>query len=128
MCFAASVILWSRYDIEIFPSHKFIGGGLRCDRNRLRHRARLYNNIETQELFAQAAFWSREYELNPGDLESAIKLSAAVRKLGNPQRAIRICSRPYCRRTCPRCHTATGRSPSDGAGLCETMVLKRRGA
>ena len=48
------------------------------------------NNIETQELFAQAAFWSREYELNPGDLESAIKLSAAVRKLGNPQRAIEI--------------------------------------
>jgi len=48
------------------------------------------DNIETQEIFAQAAFWSREYELNPGDLESAIKLSAAVRKLGNPQRAIEI--------------------------------------
>lgn len=48
------------------------------------------DNIETQELFAQAAFWSREYELNPGDLESAIKLSAAIRKLGNPQRAIEI--------------------------------------
>ena len=48
------------------------------------------DNIETQELFAQAAFWSREYELNPGDLESAIKLSSAVRKLGNPQRAIEI--------------------------------------
>ena len=48
------------------------------------------DNIETQELFAQAAFWSREYELNPGDLESAIKLSAAVRKLGNPGRAIEI--------------------------------------
>ena len=48
------------------------------------------DNIETQELFAQAAFWSREYELNPGDLESAIKLSAAVRKLGNPQRAVEI--------------------------------------
>jgi len=47
-------------------------------------------NIETQELFAQAAFWSREYELNPGDLESSIKLAAAVRKLGNPQRAIEI--------------------------------------
>ena len=48
------------------------------------------NNIETQELFAQAAFWSREYELNPGDLESSIKLAAAVRKLGNPQRAVEI--------------------------------------
>ena len=23
------------------------------------------DNIETQEIFAQAAFWSREYELNP---------------------------------------------------------------
>ena len=48
------------------------------------------DNIETQELFAQAAFWSREYEINPGDLESSIKLAAAVRKLGNPQRALEI--------------------------------------
>ena len=48
------------------------------------------NNIETQELFAQAAFWSREHELNPGDLESSIKLAAAVRKLGNPGRAVEI--------------------------------------
>ena len=32
--------------------------------------------IETQELFAQAAFWSNEYHLNPGDLESAIKLAS----------------------------------------------------
>jgi len=48
------------------------------------------DNIETQELFAQAAFWSREYELNPGDLESAIKLSAAIRKLGNANRAVEI--------------------------------------
>ena len=48
------------------------------------------DNIETQELFAQAAFWSREYELNPADLETAIKLSAAVRKLGNPKRAVEI--------------------------------------
>ena len=46
--------------------------------------------IETQELFAQAAFWSREYDLNPADLESAIKLSAAVRKLGNAKRAVEI--------------------------------------
>ena len=46
--------------------------------------------IETQELFAQAAFWSNEYHLNPGDLESAIKLAAAVRKLGNPGRAVEI--------------------------------------
>ena len=46
--------------------------------------------IETQELFAQAAFWSNEYNLNPGDLEAALKLSAAVRKLGNPGRAVEI--------------------------------------
>ena len=46
--------------------------------------------IETQELFAQAAFWSHEYDLNPGDLESAIKLASAVRKLGNPGRAVEI--------------------------------------
>ena len=48
------------------------------------------NNIETQDLFAQAAFWSKEYQINPGDLESAIKLSAAVRKMGNPVKAIEI--------------------------------------
>jgi len=48
------------------------------------------DSIETQEMFAQAAFWSREYDLNPSDLESAIKLAAAVRKLGNPQRAVEI--------------------------------------
>ncbi len=46
--------------------------------------------IETQELFAQAAFWSNEYNLNPADLEAALKLSAAVRKLGNPGRAVEI--------------------------------------
>ena len=46
--------------------------------------------IETQELFAQAAFWSNEYHLNPADLESALKLAAAVRKLGNPGRAVEI--------------------------------------
>ena len=46
--------------------------------------------IETQKLFAQAAFWSHEYNLNPSDLESAIKLSSAVRKLGNPGRAVEI--------------------------------------
>lgn len=46
--------------------------------------------IETQPIFAQAAFWSNEYDLNPADLEAAIKLSAAVRKLGNPNRAVEI--------------------------------------
>jgi Flp pilus assembly protein TadD len=48
------------------------------------------DNIETQELFAQAAFWSHEYDLNPSDLEAAIKLAAAVRKLGNPSRSVEI--------------------------------------
>ena len=46
--------------------------------------------IETQPIFAQAAFWSNEYDLNPADLEAAIKLAAAVRKLGNPNRAVEI--------------------------------------
>ena len=46
--------------------------------------------IETQELFAQAAFWSNEYHLNPSDLEAALKLSSAVRRLGNPGRAVEI--------------------------------------
>jgi len=48
------------------------------------------DNIETQELFAQAAFWSHEYDLNPSDLEATLKLAAAVRKLGNPGRAVEI--------------------------------------
>jgi Flp pilus assembly protein TadD len=50
----------------------------------------LRDNIETQDNFAQAAFWSKEYQLNPGDLEAAIKLSAAVRKMGNASRAVEI--------------------------------------
>ncbi len=50
----------------------------------------LRDSIETQDLFAQAAFWSREYELNPSDLEAAVKLATAVRKMGNPGRAIEI--------------------------------------
>jgi Flp pilus assembly protein TadD len=50
----------------------------------------LRDGIETQDTLAQAAFWMREYDLNPGDLESAIKLSATIRKLGNPQRAVEI--------------------------------------
>lgn len=50
----------------------------------------LRDSIETQDTLAQAAFWMREYELNPADLEAAIKLSAAIRKLGNPQRAVEI--------------------------------------
>ncbi|MGJ8558899.1 MAG: tetratricopeptide repeat protein [Litorimonas sp.] len=48
------------------------------------------DNIETQELFAQAAFWSHEYDLNPTDLEATLKLAASVRKLGNPGRAVEI--------------------------------------
>jgi Flp pilus assembly protein TadD len=48
------------------------------------------DNIETQELFAQAAFWSHEYDLNPLDLEATLKLASAVRKLGNPSQAVEI--------------------------------------
>ena len=48
------------------------------------------DNIETQSLLAQATFWSREYQLNPADLESAIKLSSAVRRMGNPGQAVQI--------------------------------------
>ena len=43
------------------------------------------DNIETQELFAQAAFWSHEYELNPGDLESAIKLACLLYTSPSPR-------------------------------------------
>ncbi len=48
------------------------------------------DNVETQDLLAQAAFWSREHSLNPGDLEAAIKLASAVRRMGNPGQAIEI--------------------------------------
>lgn len=48
------------------------------------------DNIETQDNFTQAAFWGREYDLNPADLEAAIKLASVVRKMGNPGRAIEI--------------------------------------
>jgi len=58
--------------------------------NNLPSSRQMRDAIETQPIFAQAAFWSNEYNLNPGDLESAIKLAAAVRKLGNPNRAIEI--------------------------------------
>jgi len=47
-------------------------------------------NIETQDLLAQAAFWSREYQLNPADLEAAVKLASAVRRMGNPSKALEI--------------------------------------
>lgn len=46
--------------------------------------------ILTQDLFAQAAFWSREYDLNPADLEAAIGLSSTLRRLGNPTKSIEI--------------------------------------
>jgi Flp pilus assembly protein TadD len=46
--------------------------------------------ILTQDLFAQATFWSREYDLNPGDLEAAINLASTLRRLGNPRQSIEV--------------------------------------
>jgi len=46
--------------------------------------------IETQSVLAQATFWSREAQLNPADLESAIRLTSAVRKMGNASQAVDI--------------------------------------
>ncbi len=46
--------------------------------------------ILTQDLFAQAAFWSREYDLNPADLEAAINLASTLRRLGNPGKSIEV--------------------------------------
>lgn len=48
------------------------------------------DNITTQDNFAQAAFWSREYQLNPADLEASIKLASSVRKMGNASKAVEI--------------------------------------
>ena len=50
----------------------------------------LRDSITTQPLLTQASFWSREYQLNPADLEATIRLAAVVRKMGNPERAIEI--------------------------------------
>lgn len=48
------------------------------------------DNIDTQQILAQAAFWSHEYNLNPSDLEAAIKFSTTLRKMGNPSRAVEV--------------------------------------
>lgn len=48
------------------------------------------DNIETQSILAQATFWSREAQLNPSDLESSIRLTSAVRKMGNASQAVDI--------------------------------------
>ena len=47
-------------------------------------------SIATQDMFAQTAFWSREYDLNPADLEAAINLAANLRKMGNPAKSIEV--------------------------------------
>jgi len=46
--------------------------------------------ILTQDLFAQATFWSREYDLNPADLEAAVNLASTLRRLGNPKQSIEV--------------------------------------
>lgn len=46
--------------------------------------------VLTQDLFAQTAFWSREYDLNPADLEAAVNLASALRRLGNPGKSIEV--------------------------------------
>ena len=46
--------------------------------------------IATQDMFAQTAFWSREYDLNPADLEAAINLAANLRKMGNASKSIEV--------------------------------------
>lgn len=48
------------------------------------------DNIETQSLLAQATFWSGEAQLNPADLEAAVRLTSAVRKMGNASQAVDI--------------------------------------
>lgn len=46
--------------------------------------------VLTQDLFAQTAFWSREYDLNPADLEAAVNLASALRRLGNPGKSVEV--------------------------------------
>lgn len=48
------------------------------------------DNISTQSILAQATFWSREAQLNPADLEAAVRLTSAVRKMGNASQAVDI--------------------------------------
>ncbi len=42
------------------------------------------------DIVSRAAFWSREYDNNPGDKEAAAKLAQVVRAMGNPARASEI--------------------------------------
>ena len=46
--------------------------------------------IATQDLFAQTAFWSREYNLNPADLEAAINLASSLRRMGKANKSIEV--------------------------------------
>lgn len=74
--------------------------------------------VETQDLFAQTAFWSREYDLNPGDLEAAVKLSSSLRKMGNPGQALEIAK------------TARAMYPRDTALMAEfgaSLIAMERG-
>ena len=74
--------------------------------------------IETQGVLAQATFWSRESQLNPADLEAAIRLTAAVRKMGNAAKAVDISQ------------TARAMHPSDPYLLAEyaaSLIADERG-
>jgi len=75
--------------VEMTPAEKEIAETLGTEAFQPATRS-LRDSIETQDLLSQASFWSREYQLNPGDLEAAIKLAAVVRRMGNPNRAIEI--------------------------------------
>lgn len=46
--------------------------------------------IGDANLVAQATFWAREHENNPGDAEAAANLSNVTRRLGNAERAAQI--------------------------------------
>jgi Flp pilus assembly protein TadD len=88
--------------------------------------------ILTQDLFAQAAFWSREYDLNPADLEAAVNLANTLRRLGNPEKAIEVAT--HTRALYPRdvdlmtelaASLVSSSRPQDALTIVETALRTR---
>ncbi len=46
--------------------------------------------IERSDILVQAAFWAKEIEKNPSDLEASMKLVKIMQKIGKPERALII--------------------------------------
>lgn len=50
------------------------------------------------DLLSQATFWGKEYDKNPNDYETALKLSRVLRAIGSSQRATEVASQALIRK------------------------------